>query len=105
MVYYAVRYDKRIQMADIIWGPHPDGSYDLNLRNLLLFAADNDKGVLYKLDDKGNSYLSTDPFYCYDEDDLIIAEAQTFEKLLKKIDKKISKRLVWIDGCCVGIRG
>ena len=103
MIYYALKQNKDIEIQDIVLGPKPNGDYDLNMFNLLIFGVDHNKGTIYKFDDKGNGSPYNNPVVFDEEEDVVIAKAGSFDKLIKKLDKTIKKHLFWINGCCVGI--
>ena len=99
--YYLFRKRSGLQPGDLIWGPEPDGSYEINLNNVMIVGLDA-SGKPYKMD-QTEKIIGSEPVYFEEVDSMRIAAARSFDDLLEKFDRKIQKRLVWVDDVCVGI--
>ena len=101
----AVKRAEKLRVADLVTCLDLDGNYIFNLKNISFLGRDR-KGFAYEIDLFGNPRRLESANF---EEDMVIEDAESFEELTEKLDRRIQKRLIWMDDArggmiCMGIR-
>ena len=101
----AVKRVEKLRVADLVTGLDLEGNYIFNLKNVCFLGRDRD-GFAYEIDLLGNPHRQESANF---DEEMVIEDAESFEELTEKLDRRIQKRLIWMDDSrggmiCMGIR-
>lgn len=89
----AVKKREKLRVADLVWGLDTEGKYLFNMNNIEFYATDRYDRA-YSVDRFGDPHRIDSANF---DEEMVIDEAESFKELTEKLDRRIQKRLVWIE--------